>query len=228
MLVDAIDYFFHVIEYGDKVEVVGVDVVMLLQHDVFDPFFHARPEVRADQDDGDLIDFFGLYEGEYLKKLVHCAEAPRKYDKGLGILHKHHFAGKEVVEHDVFVAIDVGVGALLKRQLDIEADTYATFGVSAFAAGFHNAWPAACDDAIAFLRKSVSDFDGLFVVRVVGLGARRSKYGDTRADFVEALKRFYKLRDDFKHRPRVFSLKFCPFALWLVISVSRGCHVLVF
>ena len=67
----------------------------------------------------------GLYEGEGLEKLVEGAETAWHSYKGFGILDEHYFAGKEIVELDVLVVVDIRVVGLLEGEVDVESGRYA-------------------------------------------------------------------------------------------------------
>ena len=85
-----------------------------------DPVEQAVPEGRAEEDDGEGRGLPGLDQRQRLERLVEGAEAARKHDVALGRLHEADLAGVEVLEG--VGEIDVGVDALLVRELDPEAD----------------------------------------------------------------------------------------------------------
>ena len=114
----------------------------------------------------------GLYEGEGLEKLIEGAETAWHRYKGFGILDEHYFAGKEIVELDVLVVVDIRVVGLLKGEVDVESGRYAFVEVRAFVAGFHNAGSSTGDDAKAFIHYFFGDAYCKFVVRIFGLDTR--------------------------------------------------------
>ena len=106
----------------------------------------------------------GLYEGEGLEKLVEGAETAWHRYKGFGILDEHYFAGKEIVELDVLVVVDVGVVGLLEGEIDVKSGRYAFVEVRTFVAGFHNAGSSTGDDAKAFVDYFLGNAYGELVV----------------------------------------------------------------
>ena len=106
----------------------------------------------------------GLYEGEGLEKFVEGAETAWHRYKGFGILDEHYFAGKEIVELDVLVVVDVRVVGLLEGEVDVESGRYAFVEVRAFVAGFHNAGSSTGDDAKAFVDYLLGNAHGELVV----------------------------------------------------------------
>ncbi len=81
------------------------------------------PVFGAVDDYGDgLGEFLGLREGEELEHLVEGAEAAGEDDEGLGEVGEPVLAHEEVVELEVELGGDPGVGALFEGELDVEAD----------------------------------------------------------------------------------------------------------
>ena len=111
----------------------------------------------------------GLYEGEGLEKLVEGAETAWHCYKGFGILDEHYFAGKEIVELDILVVVDIRVVGLLEGEVDVESGRYAFVEMCAFVAGFHNAGSSASDDAKAFVDYLLGNTHCEFVVGGVWL-----------------------------------------------------------
>src|SRR5207245_9462985 len=65
-----------------------------------------------------------LGECEYFEALVQCAEPAREQHHGIRLFHEQQLAREEVFEMHELVAIagDNGVGVLLERQQDVDAD----------------------------------------------------------------------------------------------------------
>ena len=84
--------------------------------------------------------------------LVERAEAAGHDHEGAGIADEHQLAGEEVVE--VEAAVDVGVGLLLVRQLDVEPDRESAGFVGAAVGCLHQARPAAGDHGEAVFGKA--------------------------------------------------------------------------
>ena len=110
------------------------------------------PVVGAVDDDGDLLgELFGLREGEQLEHLVERAEAAGEDDQRLGEVGEPVLAHEEVVELEVELGRDPGVGTLFEGQLDVEADGLAAGLEGAAVGGLHDAGTSAGgdDEAVA-------------------------------------------------------------------------------
>ena len=103
----------------------------------------GAPVPGVDEDRREVLDPVGLDQGQALEHLVEGAEAAGDDDEGARVADEHQLAGEEVVE--VEAAVDVGVGLLLHRQLDVEPDREAA-GLGGAAVGrLHQPRPAAGD-----------------------------------------------------------------------------------
>src|SRR6185503_5547394 len=99
------------------------------------------------EDYADLLrQLVGLYERQHLEQLVERAEAAGKNHQRLRQVGEPELAHEEVVELEVQPLGDVGVGALLERQPDVEADRLAARLAGAAVGRLHDARAAAGGD----------------------------------------------------------------------------------
>src|SRR5271169_1467983 len=88
----------------------------------------------------------GLGEGEDLEKFVDGAEASGKNYEGFGEVGEPEFTHEEIVELEVERGGDVGIRVLLEREIDVEADAFASGFVGAEVGSFHDSGPSAGGD----------------------------------------------------------------------------------
>ena len=152
------------------------------------------PVVDPHQHQRKVLDLAGLDQGRGLEHLVEGAEAAGQGDEGVGVLDQHHLADEEVAELDE--GVEVGVGALLVRQLDVAADRAAA-GVPRAAVGrLHDPRAAAGHHREAVLGQPPADLAGQPVVAVVLAEARRAEDGDAGADEMKLAKAVEELPRD--------------------------------
>src|SRR5580658_3960232 len=84
----------------------------------------ATPIRFADQHDRNRLDLARLHQGQDLEQLVHRAETARKGYQRLRAQQKVHLAQSKVVKAKTQLRRDVGIGILLVRQIDIQADGF--------------------------------------------------------------------------------------------------------
>ncbi len=172
-----------------------------LDHPRLEPVHEPGPVVRPHEDDGEARHLAGLHEDEGLEELVERAETTRHEDEALGVLHEHRLADEEVAEVDADV--DVGVQALLERQLDPEPDRGA-LGLDAPAVGsLHDTRPAAGDDGVPGLRELGAELPRELVLGVVARRAGGPEHGDGGADLGEQAEALDELGLDAQHAPGV-------------------------
>ena len=70
-----------------------------------------------DQDDGEIVDFSGLDEGQGFKEFIQGAEPAGKDNEGRGVADEHEFPCEEVPEGHGHVQI--GIQRLLARRFSI-------------------------------------------------------------------------------------------------------------
>ena len=127
---------------------------------------HAVPDERLEVDDlvpvrraveqdrNAPLDLLGLHQRQDLHQLVERAEAAGKHDQRAREMREPQLAHEEVVELERQARRDVGVGPLLVRQADVEADRLAAGVGGAAVGGLHDAAAAArADDAVADVRR---------------------------------------------------------------------------
>ena len=84
------------------------------------PVRHRRPVLRPVQHNRKVQDLARLDQRERFEQLVHRAVAAGKDDEAFRVLGEHRLADEEVVELER--KIDVGVEALLCREIDVAPD----------------------------------------------------------------------------------------------------------
>src|SRR5260221_4879554 len=106
--------------------------------------------------------FAGLDESQNLEALILGAKAAWKERDGIRLFHEQELARKEVLEvHELDVAGNDGIGFLLERQQDIDAD--AVIPAGADVAGLHDAAGRSGDDHEAGLDNTLAKVDGLLI-----------------------------------------------------------------
>ena len=98
---------------------------------------------------------------------------PGKDDERVRVFDEHRLPHEEVAEVDE--RIDVRIGALLERQLDVAADRAAAAELRALVRRFHDARAGAGDDREAGLGEQSRDFLRGLILRIVGMRARRAE-----------------------------------------------------
>ena len=87
-----------------------------------------------------------LQQREHFPQLVHRSKSAGKHDQRFGHLREPQFAHEKIMEAEIQFFGDVGIGALLVRQLDAEADRRTACIGRAAVCGFHDARAAAGTD----------------------------------------------------------------------------------
>src|ERR1700761_5789729 len=132
-----------------ELEVSGRDRSLLHQYIQVDYRF---PVGRTVENDRDLLgQLFGLGEGKDFEGFVERAKAAGKDHQRLGKVGEPVLAHEEVVELEVERRRDVGVGQLLKWQLDVKPNGLAAGFVCAAVRGLHNSRPTTGGDNEAAL-----------------------------------------------------------------------------
>src|SRR6185295_10913395 len=129
------------------------------------------------------IDLAGLDQGQDLEELIHGPETARHDDDRRGIAQEHHLADEEIVE--IHRPVDVGIGLLLERKLDIASDRPATRLMGASVSGLHDAGTPTGNDGKTLFGKAESEFAGRLIIRGVLNSASRTENGDRGADITE-------------------------------------------
>ena len=141
----------------ERVDQVAVDE--LLGH----PVEQARPVGSLHEHHRELGDLAGLDERERLEQLIQRAEAAGVHDERRRIAHEHQTSCEEVVE--LQGAVEVIVGDLLLRELDVEPDGGHPGVASAPVGCFHDARAAAGDDRVPGLAQPPGGRPGELVGR---------------------------------------------------------------
>lgn len=100
-------------------EIIGADM-SLGEHAGAQPLKQAVPLAAAEQDHREVADRRGLDQREGLEQLIKRPIAARRDNEGAGVADEHHLAREEVAEAKLDVQI--GIGRLLVRQLNVAAD----------------------------------------------------------------------------------------------------------
>jgi hypothetical protein len=121
----------------EQVQVFGSDCAGVDEglevHDAV-PVFAA-----VDYDENLFGQLVGLSEGEDFEEFVDGAEAAGKNHQRFGEIGEPELAHEEIVELEVERGRDVRIGILLEREIDVEADGFASGFVGAEVGGFHDA-----------------------------------------------------------------------------------------
>src|SRR5208337_3289955 len=84
-----------------------------------------------------------LRKCHHFPKFIHSAKTAGEYDERFGDLREPQFAHEEIVKIEAELGADVRVRKLFVRQLDGQADGFASSFVSAAIGGFHDSGSAA-------------------------------------------------------------------------------------
>ena len=118
-LPDDVPGFVGRLGVAEQVEVVVVDRAFVGQELEVDDLL---PVLAAEEDDRDVLHAAGLAQRERLEQFVERAEAAGKHDQGLRPQQEVQLPHGEVVELEAQFGRDVGIGLLLVRQADVQAD----------------------------------------------------------------------------------------------------------
>jgi len=138
------------------------------------------PKLFAQKDERKRLDFSGLDERGDLEDFIKRAKASRQGDEGIGVLHQHQLPDKEMAERDP--SVEVLVGVLFLRQLDVAADRVTANVFRTAVRPFHDAWAAAGHDCEPGLRQAGANITSKSVVGMILMKPRRSEHGHTWAD----------------------------------------------
>ena len=89
------------------------------------------------------VELAGLRQSQDLEQFVEGAEAAGKHDQRARQVREPELAHEEVVELEAQLGRDVGIGALLVRQADVQADAAAAGERGAAVGGLHDPRAAA-------------------------------------------------------------------------------------
>jgi len=115
-----------------------------------------------------------------------------------------------MVEGDEFIGIDIRIGFLFKREVDIDTYGLTISPLCTFICCLHNTGSATRNYPVSVLRKLKSNFLRQPVIFIVIMCTRRSENRNTRADTGKLFKSFNKLRNYFKNTPRIGCMNFLP------------------
>src|SRR5690606_39083701 len=115
-----VEGFVHIGTNLEKAQVVRADHARF--HQIFE-VEHLAPEFLSEKHHHHLLgDALGLHQGEHLHHFVQGAETAGKHDDGLGRVHEPEFAHEEIMELEVQVGGNVGIGVLFEGQVDVQSD----------------------------------------------------------------------------------------------------------
>src|SRR2546427_1705540 len=138
---DALEGLVHRIRKHEQAELMLIDRAPALHGAPIEDLVPVAPAI--DQNQVAAWEFAGLHQREHLPELVHGAEAAGENNQGLGQLGKPKLAHEEVMEIEAELRADEGVGHLLVRQLDAQADGFAAGFGGAAVGRLHDAGTAA-------------------------------------------------------------------------------------
>ncbi len=157
--------------------------------------------MRAEHHDWKLIDLAGLNQRERLERLVERPEAAGEDDERTGVLHEHRLSDEEVPEVDE--CVDVRIGALFERQLDVAAYRAPAAHSSALVGRLHDPRAGTGHDGEAFECEQPRHLLGVHVLRILGVGSRGAEDRYTLLDAGERIEPLYELAHDPQHSPRI-------------------------
>ena len=203
-------------------DALGVDRVdgLRLDESAAQEIEQRPPVFLADQHERKVLDLVRLDEGRRLEDFVQGAEAAGHGDEGVGVFHQHQLADEEVPEGHP--AIEVGVGLLFLRQLDVAADGVAAGFFGAAVGGLHDAGPAAGHHREAGARQPLADFAGQDVILMLGRESRRAEHRHARADEMELAEAAHDLEENAELPVPVRNPRFCGPWRNCVISGTGG------
>src|SRR6266446_2240170 len=104
----------------EQLQILGREGAVAHQSLEVDHFF---PERRTVEEHGNrTLELAGLRQRQDLEQLVERAEAAGKRNQGARQVREPQLAHEEVVELEAELRGDIGIGTLLLRQTDVEAD----------------------------------------------------------------------------------------------------------
>ena len=130
---------------------------------------HPGPELAAEQQDRQRPHLAGLDQGQRFEEFVERAEPAGEHRDRPGAQQEVHLAKREIVELEAEVRGHIGVGQLLVRKHDVEADALLALVAGAAVGGFHHRRPAARAD---------DELPPPFLVAVAAAGEPRQLAGD--------------------------------------------------
>ena len=222
VVLDDLDDLFRVVGDMEQVHIIGRNIAFG-QHRILYPPDQAAPELGIDEDQRYLRHAPGLDQCQELADFIQGAKAAGHEDEGGTIFDEAGLAREEITERHR--EIDVGIGLLLEREHDIEADRASAGIMSAAVARFHNARAAAGNDCKAALCQKSSYLLGLFVGRMFGRSPGRAEDADRFAQRGQGLKGIDKVCHDPENSPGVF-LNIVSIAL--AHSICYGLSYLLF
>src|SRR5258708_33099880 len=197
---DGVRRLRRIIRHQEEIEVAG-GYLLLDEHAGLKPAEQACPIVAPKENDRKLIDLSRLDQRQRLECFIERAETARKDDEGARVLDEHRLpdeAGPEVHQR-----IDVRIGTLLERKLDVAADRSSATLLGALVGGLHDARACPGDDGESGLGQELGGLLGSEILRIVGGRAGGAEDGDTALDLGEVVEALDELTHDAQHAPRV-------------------------
>ncbi|MEN9801070.1 MAG: polymerase [Actinomycetota bacterium] len=180
-LLDVSDCCFDVIGHAQEFEVFGVD--HSIGHHVIELALKWGPERTSHENDREIRNLRGLDESQGFEQFVNGSEATGHHDECVGVLDHHHLANEEVLEVDADV--EIVIGELLLRQLDVAADAL-TAGLSCPSIrGFHDSRTASRHDGQSQSADGCTHLTCQLVFGVAFTEPRGTEDGDTRTGEME-------------------------------------------
>ena len=168
----------------DKIDIVWTDHAkashLIDEGDQFLPVIHSH------YDDGKVLDFSRLNQGERFEHFVEGASATGHEDECVGIFHEKGFADEEVMQGHA--TVEIVVWFLFERQLDVATDRAAANFFGAAICRFHDSGTAAGHYGKPETRHRCPHFPSEFIVGIVGLDSGRAEHRHARADEMQRSK----------------------------------------
>ncbi len=152
------------------------------------------PEALTEQEHGEVRDPVRLNQRESLEGLVQRPVAAGKDQERARVLDEHQLADEEVPELEA--ALDVGVGALLLWEADVEPDRQSPTLSAASIRCLHDSAAAASQDVEAGAGDGARDLAGKGIGRVTFRRPGGAEERDSRLDVVEGREGAAQLRLD--------------------------------
>ena len=178
-VLDLVHCKIDVMRDGEKIEVGTGDESQFQQVIVEEaaPRFPIESILTIHQNDRHQGGFPRLKKCEDFKPFIHCSKSSGKENEGRCFLHKAKFSGKKVIEIDQLgIAFNCRIRSLLKRQPDIESETFLRAGP--LLGSTHDPITSTGDDHKILSCDPSREFPGKFEIRIVSQCSGRAKDSD--------------------------------------------------
>src|SRR5258708_882542 len=197
---DGVRRLRRIIRHQEEIEVAG-GYLLLDEHAGLQPAEQPSPIVPPEENDRKLIDLSRLDQRQGLERFIERAETARKDDEGARVLDEHRLPDEEVPE--VHERVDVRIGTLLERKLDVAADRSSAPFLGALVGGLHDAGACPGNDGESGLGEELCGLLGREILGIVGGRAGGAEDGDAALDLGEVVEALDELTHNAQHAPGV-------------------------